>query len=492
MKQNLTVFLLFLFINVSGQTELKEEVKSKNNALKMAVSKLAADPAIQNGSFGFYAVKVENMEVLAFHNPNQSLIPASTMKAVTTATALMAFGSGHKFKTFIEYDGTISPDSILNGNLFITGGGDPSLGSGFFYDGDARYEFLNHWYDAVKKAGIKKVNGAVIADSRIFSGEMVPEGWTWGDMGNYYGAGASGLSIFDNLYEIEFSTGKVGEKAKVKNIKPAIPYLELINEVKSSNTTGDNSCIYGGPNTSQRIIRGHIPSGRSSFIVKGSIPDPPLLAAITFSEFLTAKGIQIIEKPKSVSENEKFTAKKRRLLEYSSPGLDSIVYWVNMKSLNPWAETLTNHIGLANTGTGDTPSGSKAVINYWKAQGLDTKGMFILDGSGLSRSNGITARQITEIMARMAGSGEFNAFYNSLPIAGRTGSISGSCRGTAAENNLRAKSGYLNRVRSYTGYVQNKKGELVAFAMIINNYTCTAAEGKSKLEKLMVALAESE
>jgi serine-type D-Ala-D-Ala carboxypeptidase/endopeptidase (penicillin-binding protein 4) len=493
MRKLVTIVFLTLFLAASAQIEQKEAVKTNNKELKSAVLKVSNDPSVQNGSFGFHAVKVQSKEVIASHNSGQSLVPASTMKAITTATALMVLGAGHQFKTYIEYDGVISADGVLSGNLYITGGGDPSIGSGFFYEGAARLGFLNSWFNAVKSANIKQVNGAVIADARIFSGELVPEGWSWGDMGNYYGAGASGLSIFDNTYEIDFSTGKAGEKAKVKSVSPHIPYLELVNEVRSSSTNSDNSCIYGGPNTCHRVIRGHIPSGRSSFIVKGSIPDPPMLAAITFNDYLTANGIGIKDKPKTISGLENMpSSQKKRILEYSSPRLDSIIHWVNLKSINSWAETLANHIGIAKTGIGDTPSAVKAMTEFWTSKGIDTKGMFIMDGSGLSRSNGVTAKQMTEIMVHISKEKEFASFYNALPIAGKSGSISGACKGTAAENNLRAKSGYLNRVRSYTGYVHNKSGDLIAFTMILNNYTCSAAEGKVKLERLMVALAESE
>jgi serine-type D-Ala-D-Ala carboxypeptidase/endopeptidase (penicillin-binding protein 4) len=491
-----TAFFLAIclcFVSSSqAQVVEKAEVTSKKSRLQESVLKVAGDNALAHGSLGFYALKVNSGEVIAANNPNQSLIPASTMKAVTTAAALKNFGSKHRFSTFIAHDGEIDAEGNLNGNLYIIGGGDPTIGSEFFYDKKSKLSFLNDWQNAVSAAGIKTVKGSIIADDRIFSGESVPEGWAWGDMGNYYGAGPSGLNIFDNTYEIEFSTGRAGEKAKVKRINPTIPYLELVNEVKGAETTGDNSCIYGSPNSLQRIIRGTIPSNKLSFIVKGSIPDPPLLAAVTFEAHLRSQGIEVSGGALTISKAVLQPSPIKNILEFKSPPLDSIVYWINIKSLNPYAEILLNHIGLQKLKSGDTNSGAKALLDFWSSQGIDTKGMFITDGSGLSRSNGVTTKQLAEIMQKMAQSEEFDAFYSSLPIAGRTGSIAGSCRGTAAENNLRAKSGYLNRVRSYTGYVYNKKGEMVAFAMIMNNYTCTASEAKAKLEKLMVALAESE
>jgi serine-type D-Ala-D-Ala carboxypeptidase/endopeptidase (penicillin-binding protein 4) len=121
---------------------------------------------------------------------------------------------------------------------------------------------------------------------------------------------------------------------------------------------------------------------------------------------------------------------------------------------------------------------------------LNTDGLFMEDGSGLSHFDAVSAEQFTKALAIMHKENlVFNDFYNSLPVAGRSGSIANICKGTEAEGNLCAKSGYMNRVRSYVGYVKNKKGELLAFAFLINNYTESSASIKRKIEKLLVALA---
>jgi serine-type D-Ala-D-Ala carboxypeptidase/endopeptidase (penicillin-binding protein 4) len=491
LKFNLYIFFLIL---IPASPVFSDEPENLEYArLNTAVKKVAEDKALSHGFFGFCAMDVKTGKIIAQHNSDQSLIPASTMKAVTTATSLLIWGGKHRFSTRIEYDGYIDSDCVLHGNIYIKGGGDPTLGSLFFNDEKERFNFLKDWTKAVFEAGITKINGSVIADDKIFNGEWIPSGWSWGDIGNYYGAGAAGLSIFDNIFEIEFSTRGAGEKASIKKIKPGIPYMVLINEVYAAQTSSDNSFLYGAPASFERIIRGTIPAGASSFKVKGAIPDPPLLAASAFDEVMKFYGIEISGNPSTVSrtENQNWIKNKRQLLdEFHSPYLDSIVYWTNMKSINSYAENMINHIGLYKNKIGDTQAGTRAVTEYWKSNGIDTNGLFIADGSGLSRSNGITARQLTGIMKYMAGTAQFEPFYNSLPVAGRTGSLASLCRGTPAENNLRAKSGYINRVRAYTGYVTDKKGNMIAFSMIANNFTCQPSEMKGKLEKIMVAMAE--
>jgi serine-type D-Ala-D-Ala carboxypeptidase/endopeptidase (penicillin-binding protein 4) len=462
-----------------------------SGALNDVVKKVSSDRVLQNGTLGFYAVEVNSGKVLAAHEFNKSLIPASTMKAVTTSTALLIFGKDEKFYTSLQYSGHIDSAGILHGNIFIVGGGDPTLGSVYFNAQDQREVFLKNWVSAIKSSGIKKITGKIIADDSVFEGEPVPSTWNWGDLGNYYGAGAAGLSVYDNTYEIELTSGKPGNATTVKKITPFIPYMDLKNEVKSANTATDNSCIYGSPGSCERVIKGAIPSNKTSFKVKGSIPDPALLTAYLLNDALIIAGVEIEEKPTTIKQTGVVIGNKELIFTHSSPTLDSIVYWTNLKSINPFAEHLINHLGLKKYGIGDTYSGAQAITTFWRSKGIDVNGLFIADGSGLSRSNGITTKQLTEIMRFMAQSDEFDSFYASLPIAGKTGSIAGMCRGTAAENNLRAKSGYINRVRSYTGYVTNKSGNLIAFTMIANNYICTPSEMKQRLEKIMIALANS-
>ncbi|HET6245241.1 MAG: D-alanyl-D-alanine carboxypeptidase/D-alanyl-D-alanine-endopeptidase [Bacteroidetes bacterium] len=487
----ISVIFLFVISPLLSQ-QSKDNLLNKQLVLQQLVNKTGADKDLKNGSFGFYAIDTKTGTVLIEYNSNQSLIPASTMKAVTTAASLELFGSKHRFKTTLEYDGYIDSECVLQGNLYIKGGGDPSIGSSFLFNKN-RFEFLTSWTNAVFASGISGINGSIVGDDEIFSGELIPSTWTWGDIGNYYGACSSGLSVFDNVYEIEFSSGNIGDLVKVKNILPFIPYMQLKSEVKASSVSSDNSIIFGAPNSPHRIIRGEIPSGRTSFFVKGAMPEPPLLAAFAFNEVLKKNGMKISGEPSTINRINTNSKRQKRIqiADFYSPFLIEIINWTNLKSVNLFAEHLLNHIGLLKLKSGESQAGAKALTEFWRSKGIDTQGMFIADGSGLSRANGITAKQLAEVMKYMTGSSEFEFFYNSLAIAGISGSIANICQGTSAGNNLRAKSGYINRVRSYTGYVNNKSGNLIAFAMIANNYTCSPAEMKSKMEKIMVAMSES-
>ena len=157
-----------------------------------------------------------------------------------------------------------------------------------------------------------------------------------------------------------------------------------------------------------------------------------------------------------------------------------------------YAEHLMKYIAFKKTGLGSTAEGVKIISNFWKDKGVDIGGLTMNDGCGLARANVITTKTQTQILRVLSKEKNFNSFYNSLPIAGKLGSLGGLCEGTVAENNLRAKSGYITGARGYCGYVKNKKGELLCFSVLANNYECSPTEMKRKLEKILVAIAEME
>jgi D-alanyl-D-alanine carboxypeptidase/D-alanyl-D-alanine-endopeptidase (penicillin-binding protein 4) len=183
---------------------------------------------------------------------------------------------------------------------------------------------------------------------------------------------------------------------------------------------------------------------------------------------------------------------KHTLHTHYSPTLEKIVYWTNTKSINLYAEHLLKYIAYAKTGLGKEEKGMEAVVGFWKDRGVDVSGWLMNDGCGLSRANVITTKTQVQVLRKMQLNRNSQAFYSSLPIAGKGSPLGNLCEGTCAENNLCAKSGYITGARGYAGYVKNKKGELLCFSVLANNYECTPTEMKKKLEKILIAIAELE
>ncbi len=450
---------------------------------------------MKNAHFGFLAVDVETGKVIAEHKPDLSLMPASTMKALTTATALEVLGKDYVFKTRLEYSGSIDTAThTLNGNIYISGGSDPTFGSRH-YDRKQTHAFINTWIYTLKDNKIDKINGAIIADASRYSTETAPQKWAWEDVGNYYGAGANGLTAFDNLYEIYLkSPAQVNKLTTVVRTNPKIPDLQIINEVKSSNRKRDEAFVFAAPYSFFHIIRGNIPKARNEFKIKGALPDPALYFAQYFKQKLAANDIECSQQATTVRllklKNEYKDEKKHTLHTLYSPNLSSIINVTNKKSINLFAEHFLNEIGYKLKNEGSNSAGRQAVMQFWNSKGMDTDGMHIYDGSGLSRSDAITARQLVFMFRYMKKSKNFDVFYKSLPVAGKSGTLRRIGRKTSAEGRVHAKSGSIGLVRAYAGYVTTKAGKEIAFSMNIANYNCSSYNARKKLTALMIAMAE--
>lgn len=284
----ISVLIIFLFISFCFKAQTIEQ-------LKQELALLLKDADLKNASIGFYAEDLSNNMVLGELNPDQSLVPASITKLITTATSLELFDGNHRFTTNLYYNGKIdSTSKILHGNIVIKGGGDPALGSHRF---EKHYgNFMNKWANEIKALGIDSINGKVIADASYFNEQMIPSTWIWGDLGNYYGAGPSGLSIHENMCMVEFGSGKnKGDSTVISCIKPFVPDLEIENLVKSGDTQKDESIFYGGPYQYNKMVKGNIPLNKKDFVVKSSIPDPAFLTSFELTMELKSIGIKITE-----------------------------------------------------------------------------------------------------------------------------------------------------------------------------------------------------
>lgn len=465
-------------------------------SIQNAIESFAADPLLKHAGISFMVMDMNSKEVLGSYNPDLALSPASTMKLVTTATSLEILGPGYRFETKVYTDGMIDSAGILHGNVIVEGGGDPTLGSKYYEKHYFSEHFMHQWIQAIQSKGIQRIEGRIIGDDRVFTRNTVPGGWSWSDIGNYFGAGAAGLSVFDNMVKLYFRSGpNHGDPTKLARMDPYIPEYQIDNHVTSSNVNADNAYIYGGLYSSNYMAYGTVPKGRSEFEVKASMPDPAFACAWYLDSLMRVEGIEITHSPSTsrriLIAGDSISDKKDWSLVHTanSPYLSSIIWWTNMVSVNLFAEGILSMMGRVKFGDGSTYSGGAAVEKFWTSKGLDMSGLHVNDGSGLSRSNAISAKHFVQILTWMNASKHSNTFKESLPVAGVSGTLAGWCKGTKAANNLRAKSGSMTRVKSHAGYVTSASGRALAFAIVINNYEATGYQLKTRLEKLFSVMA---
>lgn len=447
-------FLLLLFCCIFLESPAQ---KSTNIIL--------SSKALQTASVAYYALDAQTGEVLT-GSVQKSLVPASVMKIVTTAAALEILGPQFRFKTLFGYSGLIDNDSgILKGDLVIKGGCDPAFYSRYFTD---YYKgTFEDWAEKMKKTGVQRITGDLLIDISAMQDSSIPGGWIWDDIGNYYGTGVSAVSYFDNLYEIHFSSPPgEGKSAKINYTYPVIEDLKLENKVLTSSINKDLSRVYGAPNSLFQKITGTVPMNRNDFVVKAANPDPAVTAAADFKKVLSSKGILLEGQIKKVSRPKQFVL----VSEKFSPELGQLLVPLNQKSLNLFAEQLLREIGRAQKNDPSLQTSLEALTEFWHDKNINLEGFYATDGSGLSRTTDLCPRTLVEILAYMYKGINNDVFFNSLPLAGVNGTLDHSFRGTPLENNLRAKTGSMNRVRSLAGILTSHKGKKVVFALIINNY----------------------
>ncbi|WP_343099131.1 D-alanyl-D-alanine carboxypeptidase/D-alanyl-D-alanine endopeptidase, partial [Parabacteroides merdae] len=435
-------------------------------------------PYMRGASFSLVVKDVQEGRMVYSYDTDRLQSPASVLKTVATATALEILGEDYRYPTTLEYDGILE-NGTLEGNLYIKGSGDPSLGSSHFAPGQNK--FLSTWIAALQKAGIKHITGSVISDESIFDTEGVSIKWLREDMGNYYAPGSYGISIFDNMYKLSLQTGAAGTRPVLKGTEPDIPFIRFKNYLKAAPVSSDSAYIIGAPLDDVRYLYGVLPANREAYVLKGDIPDPALYLARYLTDQLQQKGIRVDGSPScyriEVEENRWKKGERKEIVTTYSPTLREIASVCNHVSHNLYADALVKTVGLQykprrNEMISSFGRGVQVVKEYWEKKGLDVFPLRMNDGSGLAPADKVSAGFMGELLVYMATeSAVSDAFIASLPQAGIEGSVRNFLKGSKLQGKAHLKSGGITGVRSYAGYI-TKDGRTYAVAVFSNNYSC--------------------
>ena len=457
--------------------------------VEIELEKILDQPEYKDASVGIKLINVKSGESVFEYNANKLMIPASTLKIVTSAAALEILGADYRFKTQIGFIGELYENKELNGDLVIMGGGDPTLGSMYFSNSTSNTNFISYWVQKIKAAGIRKISGDIVLDASIYDSEKVPSTWIWGDIGNYYGAGASAFTCYDNLFRITFkSPERAGELTEIISTYPKIEGLEISNEVVSSEINSDRAYVFGSPLDKKRVISGTIPKGKNAFMIKAAVHRPEEILAEELLLKLAQGGIFISGKIKFQKTDK---TKFQTIYIHESPTLAEIVEVLNHESVNLFAEHLVKQIAAEKSGLGNREKGIELITEFWKSKGIFDDNFFMEDGSGLSHFNAISPNQISSILVFMAQKSlKSEAFFNSLPNAG-SGTLSGFNTEFFPMNTLKAKSGSMSRVRCYAGYLETDSANKIAFSIMFNHFSGTNSKLVKEIENLLFSVKKS-
>lgn len=477
MRNSFLKIVIIILISSFTLFAQKDSVKLKSqNAAYFSLNELRSqlddafnDPNFNNAFWGVFIKSLKTGDVIYKKNQDKLFIPASLMKLFTSSSALLLLGSDFQFSTDIYIDGVIDR-GVLKGDLIIRGSGDPTL-SGRFTEQECTQIFVA-WADSLLARGIKKIDGNIIGDDNIFDDVGLGNGWSWDLRNKWFAAPSGALSFNENLIEIEV-TPTLPNFPALLSFSPETKLYTFANKVITvEDGYSEDIEVYKKNDSEIFTVMGTLKEKSQRVKVFAPVDNPTQYAVTVFQEVLETKGITLVGYAFDNDEiNRDLDYTEYELLfSNTSPNLKDIIYVLNKKSNNFFAEQLLKTLGHEIYNYGTTENGVKACKELFKVMGINPENLIYADASGLSRLNLVTPKQIVNLLEYMYKSNEFNSFYESLPVAGMDGTMIDRMKKTKAEGNVRAKPGLLNGVRALSGYLKTADNEPLAFSMIVNNY----------------------
>lgn len=441
--------------------------------LQQTVHDMTANAPVLQGAWWAGTAGYPGGEVLFSVNESQRMAPASTLKLITSAAVLEAFGPDYQFETRLYADAQPDEAGVLNGNIYIRGGGDPALGSTRPKGGTDAKQLMRAWAKAIQKSGIKTIRGNIYADETLFEGLSVPPKVNWENMGNYYAAPVSALSLGDNAFKIRFAPQPGhGKEAKVSKTEPEIPGLSIRSYVTANaQDRRDNAYVYAAPGQFDLDIYGTIPTNLLGFTIQAALPDPALFTAQYLKQTLQEEGVSVTGEAQKINPAPDY-APMHLLYTQKSPKLKDILYVLNKRSFNFYAEMLVRHLALNAGQKGTLQNGIQQLELWLKTHNIPLSDVKIYDASGLSRDNMLTARALTGTLNAMVNTPYFDVYYQTLATPNDRGDLLLLRRWLYPQKRLddvHVKGGTIDGVKAMAGYVKNKNGQLISFALIANN-----------------------
>lgn len=500
-----TTVIVLAFISAGG-TDSEAQTMTKAQEIHSKIQDMAKGKTFANAHLSVCATDL-NGNILVALDKDKMQIPASNMKLISSGAALHLLGGDFRYETSIGYDGVIE-DGILKGNLYIIGGGDPTIGSK-----DTTASPLSHtfgqWEKMIKNAGIRRIEGCLIGDGRWADGMAEEPTWLWNDIGTYYGTGVTGLMFYENMISFMVTPGKEpGAPVDIKQHYPTTPWMTFRYDCSTGDRkTGDRLYMYTSELAPVAEIRGTFGIDKAAKRVDFSNKFPEYTCARYFLEWLQDRGIACgggaadfrleRDRMRDACRNGGITV----IGTTSSPELRKIAHVTNHASNNLYAETMLRTLGKTLHDSASYDSSYVAMNDVLKMLGADPSkgGIRLQDGSGLSRQNLISADFFCRFLRSMSQSAAFSDFLSSLPSPGDDGTLyyNMSRYPLSLKSRILAKSGSMNGIRCYSGYIMpsgqniaDSSVGIIVFSVMANNCTAPDWEIRPALDRIMALLTE--
>lgn len=439
--------------------------------------------------YGVLALSLETGDTLYAHGAHEALAPASNLKLLTAAAALRYLGPEYRYRTFLLASGPIEAGR-LRGDLILYGTGDPGLS--YRSPGD-RAASLEAFADSLAAAGVGVVEGDVVGDGSLFTGPLLAEGWDTADLNDWFAAPASSLSFSENVVTLRLVPTGLGNPPDVIT-QPAGAGIP-VRFMTSTRRAGRRLLIHRTDPSQPITVEGSQPRGWRDTWRQITVSDPSRYAASVFRHVLESRGIRVLGEVRSVTDASSSTVTARRLwapairsdravprviASHRSPPLLDYLVIVNKESHNLFADLALKTLGRVVAGEGSYAGGSRVLRRFLAEEvGADTAGLRVVDGSGLSALNRVSAATFVDVLAHMARTPLWDSYWSTLPEAGNPRELRRMYR-TPAASNLRAKTGTIARVSALSGVVSSANGERILFSILANDVRST--NGAKRLE----------
>ena len=452
-----------------------------------AVDKFVANSTLRYASVGVTVIDLDSAKTIASYRPEQANITASTMKTVVSSAALGMLGPHFRFETPVYLDGTVE-DGHFKGNIVIRGTGDPTLGSVFL---PCQANIVDEIVAALRARGITWVEGAVIGDDSLYAYPFFDEAWDVGDLAYGYGTAVHGLSYHDNLVTVGYTLDSRGRVSQ-SSFTPDVPGMKVVSRCRGSR--GRNAITpYLNYSVPALVLTGETTGKSYKDTYANPIPAPMLEDSV---ERALLKATDIRYTP-DIEASEGAQASTRALLVvHKSPELTEIITSLLDRSDNMFAHALLRAIGAREWEVKDQehmPSnldaiGVAAVKRWLEQQGVNAESLFMRDGSGLARSNKAPVNFFGDMLTMMA-----HRRFDGVRLCDLMPKAAGRAGNTLKSNPLSdlivLKSGSMRHVQCYVGYYPAEEPHY-AFAVLVNNFTCSQAGIREQIGTFLCNLFE--
>ena len=462
----LCMVLVLCIMPFGWYSDYQRTIASPEDELNAKITNVLNHEELKGSVTGISVRDATTGEIIYQKNGDTRLRPASSMKLVTGAAALKLLGDDYRFKTEVYADKKVR-NGILQGNLYLKGYGDPTL----------TVDDLDRMSDQLKKKGIRRIKGNLIADDTWYDDTRLSLDLPWSDEQEYYGAQISGLTLSpDTDYDagtviVQVTPAAKEGKSPTITVSPQTSYVKIYNKAETGNADSKKTIkITRKHGTNQLYITGSIPKNASASKSWMAVENPTGYTLDIFKRSLAKSGITVTGK----SVNGKLKPDAIMLAADQSPPLKEIMKPYLKLSNNTISEVLVKETGRVAGKEGSWEEGLSVMKDNYASLGVKESDILMRDGSGVSHVSLITPNTLSNLLYQAQSKPWYTTYYDSLPVAGISdravgGTLRNRMRGTPAEGKVIAKTGSISTVSSLSGYVKGDTGNKYTFSIILNN-----------------------